>query len=95
VTTPAKDPAWFVTRYEDVRALFADDRINRFHHDPDSAPRCWEAGLLGKPLTEPMVRQMREMKTRTLQGYLSPQRVRELAPTSACPRPAAPAPAAR
>jgi pentalenolactone synthase len=80
VTTPAKDPAWFVTSYEDVRALFGDERINRFHHDPDSAPKCWQAGLLGKPLQEPMVRQMRELKTRTLQGYLSPPRVRELAP---------------
>jgi pentalenolactone synthase len=80
VITPANDPAWFVTSYEDVRALFADNRINRFHHDPDSAPRCWQAGLLGKPLVEPMVRQMREMKARTQQGYLSPQKVRELAP---------------
>ncbi len=47
VRTPAGDPAWLVTRYEDVKALFADERLGRSHPDPERAPRVNQAAFLG------------------------------------------------
>ena len=37
VRTPAGDPAWLVTRYEEVRALFGDSRLGRSHPNPAEA----------------------------------------------------------
>ncbi|MEU6192265.1 cytochrome P450 [Streptomyces sp. NPDC047061] len=50
VTTPAGDPAWLVTGYEEVRQIYADDkRFLRSHHDPETAPRITQAFFLGGP----------------------------------------------
>jgi pentalenolactone synthase len=50
VRTPAGDEAWLVTRYEDVKALFTDDRLARSHPDPARAPRISDSPLLGGPI---------------------------------------------
>jgi cytochrome P450 len=51
VITPAGDPAWLVTGYEQVRVLFPDERLRRAHPDPDRAPRFTESALaLGGPI---------------------------------------------
>ncbi|HLZ36477.1 MAG TPA: cytochrome P450 [Mycobacteriales bacterium] len=36
-----------MTRYEDVRALFADERLGRSHPEPERAPRVTQAEFLG------------------------------------------------
>jgi cytochrome P450 len=52
VRTPAGNPAWLVTRHEDVKTLFADQRLGRSHHDPENAPRYSAAAILGGPMGE-------------------------------------------
>jgi cytochrome P450 len=47
VRTAAGDEAWLVTRYEEVRALFADPRLGRSHPDPESAARITNSALMG------------------------------------------------
>ncbi len=50
VRTPAGDVAWLVTGYDEVRALFADDRLGRSHADPERAPRYAQSSLMGGPM---------------------------------------------
>ena len=47
VRTATGDLAWLVTRYADVRALFADPRLGRTHPRPAAAARVSESALLG------------------------------------------------
>ena len=49
VTTLAGDPAWLVTRYDDVKALLADQRLGRSHPDPTHAPRVSGSAIFGGP----------------------------------------------
>jgi cytochrome P450 len=49
VRTPAGDPAWLVTRYEEVRQLFADPRLGRSHPEPESATKVSDAAILSGP----------------------------------------------
>ena len=39
VRTRTGDEAWLVTGYEEVRALFADERLGRSHPSQETAPR--------------------------------------------------------
>jgi cytochrome P450 len=50
VRTPAGDPAWLFTRYEDVKALLADNRLGRSHPDPARAVRYSRQELAGGPM---------------------------------------------
>jgi cytochrome P450 len=52
VITPAGDPAWLVTRYEEVRLLLADKRLGRSHPEPERASRLSTAALLDGPTGE-------------------------------------------
>lgn len=56
VRTPAGDEAWLVTRYEEVRRLYCDERLGNSHRDPEHAPRvstsAWYAGPSGNFETE-------------------------------------------
>jgi pentalenolactone synthase len=47
VRTAAGDEAWLVTRYDEVKALFADPRLGRSHPKPDEAAKISESALLG------------------------------------------------
>ncbi|MFE2752570.1 cytochrome P450 [Actinosynnema sp. NPDC059335] len=49
VTTPTGDPAWLVTRYEEVRDLLGDKRLGRSHPEPDKAARLSTAAILDGP----------------------------------------------
>ncbi len=49
VITLAGDPAWLVTRYDDVKALLADQRLGRSHPDPAHAPRVSGSAIFGGP----------------------------------------------
>jgi cytochrome P450 len=49
VRTPAGDPAWLVTGYEQARALFGDPRLGRSHPNPAEASRVSDAAVLNGP----------------------------------------------
>jgi cytochrome P450 len=49
VRTPAGDPAWLVTRYEEARTLFADSRLGRSHPNPSEAATVSDAAILNGP----------------------------------------------
>lgn len=49
VTTPAGDPAWLVTRFEEVRDLLSDKRFGRSHPEPERASRLTSAAVLDGP----------------------------------------------
>ncbi|ADD42508.1 cytochrome P450 [Stackebrandtia nassauensis] len=49
VTTPAGDPAWLVTRFNDVRELLSDKRLGRSHPEPDKASRISYAAVQDGP----------------------------------------------
>jgi cytochrome P450 len=51
-TTPAGDPAWLVTRYEEVRLLLGDKRFGRSHPEPDRASRISTAAVQDGPTGE-------------------------------------------
>jgi cytochrome P450 len=53
VRTPVGDPAWLVTRYDDVKALLADERLGRSHPDPMAAPRYAAGIIAGGPIMDP------------------------------------------
>jgi pentalenolactone synthase len=50
VTTPAGDPAWLVTRYDDVKALLADERLGRSHPESERAAHYARAAIFGGPM---------------------------------------------
>ncbi|MFD5830592.1 cytochrome P450 [Lentzea sp. NPDC060358] len=52
VTTPAGDPAWLVTRYEEVRLLLGDKRFGRSHPEPDKASRISTSAVQDGPSGE-------------------------------------------
>ncbi|MEJ2870635.1 cytochrome P450 [Actinomycetospora sp. OC33-EN08] len=49
VTTPAGDPAWLVTRFDEVRDLLGDKRFGRSHPDPERAARVTHAAIADGP----------------------------------------------
>jgi cytochrome P450 len=49
VTTPAGDPAWLVTRFEEVRTLLGDKRLGRSHPEPERAARISHAAVQDGP----------------------------------------------
>ncbi|GAA4552107.1 cytochrome P450 [Pseudonocardia xishanensis] len=49
VTTPAGDPAWLVTRFDEVKQLLGDKRFGRSHPDPERASRITTAAVQEGP----------------------------------------------
>jgi cytochrome P450 len=49
VTTPTGDPAWLVTGFEQVRAVFTDPRFGRSHPAPEEASALSDAAILSRP----------------------------------------------
>jgi cytochrome P450 len=49
VTTPAGDPAWLATRFDEVKQLLSDKRFGRSHPDPASASRITTAAVQDGP----------------------------------------------
>lgn len=47
VRTALGDVAWIATRYEDVKALFADSRLGRSHPEPEKAAKISASAVLG------------------------------------------------
>lgn len=53
VTTPAGDPAWLVTNYDDIKALLSDSRLGRSHAAPEWAARVSHSAIFGGPVGHP------------------------------------------
>jgi cytochrome P450 len=68
VTTPAGDPAWLVTGYENVKALLADPRLGRSHPEPERAARFSEAAIFGGPIGSPSSERRDHARMRLLLG---------------------------
>jgi cytochrome P450 len=49
VTTPAGDPAWLVTGFDQVRSVFTDPRFGRSHPAPEEASLLSDAAFLSRP----------------------------------------------
>ncbi|MCF7550565.1 cytochrome P450 [Pseudonocardia sp. WMMC193] len=49
VTTPAGDPAWLVTRFDEVKQLLGDKRFGRSHPAPEQASKINRAAVLEGP----------------------------------------------
>jgi len=52
VLTPAGDPAWLITRFEQARQIFADPRFGRSHPAPEQASKISDAAILSGPSGE-------------------------------------------
>ncbi len=66
VTTPAGDPAWLVTGYDDVKALLSDPRLGRSHADPERASRISQSAIFGGPMGHPSTEAAEHARTRRL-----------------------------
>lgn len=49
VTTPAGDPAWLVTAYDEARAILSDRRFGKAHPAPEEASRISSAAIQAGP----------------------------------------------
>jgi len=49
VRTPAGDPAWLITRYQEARTLFSDPRFGRSHPAPEKASMVSDAAVNSGP----------------------------------------------
>jgi cytochrome P450 len=66
VTTPAGDPAWLVTDYDEVKALFGDPRLGRSHAEPEQAARVSQSAIFGGPMGHPSTEATEHARTRRL-----------------------------
>jgi cytochrome P450 len=66
VTTPAGDPAWLVTNYDDVKTLLTDSRLGRSHAEPERAARVSQSAILGGPEGHPSTEFTDHARTRRL-----------------------------
>jgi len=66
VTTPAGDPAWLVTGYDNVKALLSDPRLGRSHADPQRAARISQSAIFGGPMGHPSTEAAEHARARRL-----------------------------
>jgi len=79
IRTLAGDEAWLVTRYQEVRALLADDRLGWSHPDPERAPRISSAAMFGSAGENYETEKADNARMRRLLApAFSPKRVRRL-----------------
>src|SRR5215472_11462811 len=81
VTTATGDPAWYVSRYEDVRVLLADSRLGKSHRDPARASRVSQSAIFGNPQGNPETeRADHARKRRIVSRSFSARRMESLRP---------------
>ncbi|WP_258348660.1 cytochrome P450 [Saccharopolyspora gregorii] len=66
VRTPAGDPAWLITSFEEARAVFGDGRFGRSHPAPEQAAKISDAGVLNGPNGDYDTEQARHNRMRKL-----------------------------
>ncbi|MBE1493713.1 cytochrome P450 [Amycolatopsis lexingtonensis] len=80
VTTPAGDPAWLVTGFEEVRAVFTDPRFGRSHPAPETASTLSDAAILSRPQGDHETEHVEHARMRKLLvPAFSANRIRRLA----------------
>ncbi|MGW5723804.1 cytochrome P450 [Amycolatopsis sp. NPDC003865] len=80
VTTPAGDPAWLVTGFEEVRAVFTDPRFGRSHPAPEEASALSNAAILSRPQGDHETEHVEHARMRRmLVPAFSANRIRRLA----------------
>ncbi|MGW4065177.1 cytochrome P450 [Amycolatopsis sp. NPDC004747] len=80
VTTPAGDPAWLVTGFDQVRAAFTDPRFGRSHPAPEEASLLSDAVFLSRPQGDHETEHVQhERMRRLLVPAFSANRIRRLA----------------
>ncbi|GLY40595.1 cytochrome P450 [Amycolatopsis sp. NBRC 101858] len=80
VTTPTGDPAWLVTGFEEVRAVFTDPRFGRSHPAPETASALSEAAILSRPQGDHETEHVEHARMRKmLVPAFSANRIRRLA----------------
>ncbi|QUQ68179.1 cytochrome P450 [Kutzneria sp. CA-103260] len=80
VRTQAGDEAWLVTRYEQVRELFADPRLGRSHPNPDQAARVSNSVLMGTAVADDNEDENHALMRAMLMPAFSPRRMRAMRP---------------
>lgn len=81
IRTSTGDPAWLVTRYDEVRRLLTDSRLGRSHPDPGNAARMAESALFGGPRGNPETEDADHARIRALlQPHFAPGRMRAFRP---------------
>ncbi|MGK3207200.1 cytochrome P450 [Amycolatopsis sp. MEPSY49] len=80
VTTPAGDPAWLVTGFEEVRTVFTDPRFGRSHPAPEEASALSAAAILSRPQGDHETEHVEHARMRRmLVPAFSANRIRRLA----------------
>ncbi|MEV6029268.1 cytochrome P450 [Streptomyces sp. NPDC052036] len=81
VTTPAGDPAWLVTTYEEARAVLGDPRFGKSHPAPEKASKISGAAIQSGPVStfDDEAREHTRMR-RMLAPAFSAPRMRRLGP---------------
>ncbi len=80
VTTPAGDPAWLVTGFEQVRGVFTDPRFGRSHPVPEEASALSDAAVLSRPQGDHETEHVEHARMRRmLVPAFSANRIRRLA----------------
>lgn len=80
VTTPTGDPAWLVTGFDEVRAVFTDSRFGRSHPAPEQASALSEAAILSRPQGDHETEHVEHARMRRmLVPAFSANRIRRLA----------------
>ncbi|SEF20903.1 Cytochrome P450 [Amycolatopsis pretoriensis] len=80
VTTPTGDPAWLVTGFDEVRAVFTDSRFGRSHPAPEEASALSDAAILSRPQGDHETEHVEHARMRRmLVPAFSANRIRRLA----------------
>ncbi|MFF4827759.1 cytochrome P450 [Streptomyces sp. NPDC001312] len=75
VTTPAGDPAWLVTTYDEARAILGDPRFGKSHPAPETASRISSAAIQSGPIStfEDEAREHARMRRMLVPAFTAPR----------------------
>jgi cytochrome P450 len=80
IRTQVGDEAWLVTRYDEVRELFADPRLGRSHPNPEQAARLTNSAIMSGAVDDKDEDTNHAMMRALLMPAFSPRRMRAMRP---------------
>jgi pentalenolactone synthase len=80
IRTQVGDEAWLVTRYDEVRELFADPRLGRSHPNPGQAARLTNSAIMSGAVDDKDEDANHAMMRALLMPAFSPRRMRVMRP---------------
>jgi pentalenolactone synthase len=80
IRTQVGDEAWLVTRYDEVRELFADPRLGRSHPNPEQAARLTNSAIMSGAVDDKDEDTNHAMMRALLMPAFSPRRMRVMRP---------------